>query len=282
MDAGLSALMPKKEKKQNGKARYMMIDIEDIKTNSLNAMPIVQIEELSEAISRDGLYSPLEVYPNGDGTYTLIGGERRYTALRSLYDAGRLENPEVQCSVREKPTNEYEELLQMCDSNIVREDEKGAKLGHVRMLMKAIELADASQKQQWKSETTAYFKNLNPGKIGTREMIAFRMQCSPSTVQKYINSIHEAEKETPDKKGNEKDGMKDEKDAEKERLKKFLSGKKELFERNAEKMSEALGVKCSYRNGKFIISPSQENCESFAADYNALVHRFETMDKTDE
>ena len=55
MDAGLSALMPKKERKQNGKARYMMIDLDDIMTNRLNEMPIVQIEELSDAIDRDGL-----------------------------------------------------------------------------------------------------------------------------------------------------------------------------------------------------------------------------------
>lgn len=39
MDAGLSALMPKKERKQNGKARYMMIDLDDIMTNRLNEMP---------------------------------------------------------------------------------------------------------------------------------------------------------------------------------------------------------------------------------------------------
>ena len=281
MDAGLSALMPKKERKQNGKARYMMIDLDDIMTNRLNEMPIVQIEELSDAIDRDGLYSPLEVYPNGDGTYTLIGGERRYTALRALYDHGRLDNPEVQCSVRPKPADEYEELLQMCDSNIVREDEKSAKLGHVRMLMRAIELASASQKQEWKNETIAYFANLDPRKIGTREMIAFRMQCSPSTVQKYINAIHGDGKEKTEQKVAEEKGM-EEKDAERDRLKVFMSRRKDLFERSAGKMSKVLGVKCSYRNGKFIISPSQESCQAFAADYNALVRQFEAMGSADE
>lgn len=49
--------------------------------SKLNDFPVNDIEELTESLRLFGLLQPLVVKPDVDGTYLLLGGERRYTAI---------------------------------------------------------------------------------------------------------------------------------------------------------------------------------------------------------
>lgn len=57
------------------------IPYEKIIPSKLNDFPVNDIEELTESLRLFGLLQPLVVKPDVDGTYLLLGGERRYTAI---------------------------------------------------------------------------------------------------------------------------------------------------------------------------------------------------------
>lgn len=57
---------------------------EKIKKNPKNKYSISGIPELAESIKQYGLVQPLHIMPEQDGTYMLLGGERRLTAIDRL------------------------------------------------------------------------------------------------------------------------------------------------------------------------------------------------------
>lgn len=83
---GLSNDEISKEKEQS--FRIEKIDINNIIPNIKNKYSIQGIEELKFSILHNGLKQNLEVKDNGDGTYSLLSGERRYTALKELIEEG--------------------------------------------------------------------------------------------------------------------------------------------------------------------------------------------------
>lgn len=83
---GLSNDEISKEKEQS--FRIEKIDINNIIPNIKNKYSIQGIEELKFSILHNGLKQNLEVKDNGDGTYSLLSGERRYTALKELVEEG--------------------------------------------------------------------------------------------------------------------------------------------------------------------------------------------------
>lgn len=56
------------------------------------------LEELAASIEASGLQQPITVRPDGDGTFTIVAGERRYRAHRILAERGVLSD--VLCHVR--------------------------------------------------------------------------------------------------------------------------------------------------------------------------------------
>lgn len=83
---GLSNDEISKEKEQS--FRIEKIDINNIIPNTKNKYSIQGIEELKFSILHNGLKQNLEVKDNGNGTYSLLSGERRYTALKELVEEG--------------------------------------------------------------------------------------------------------------------------------------------------------------------------------------------------
>ena len=67
----------------------VMVSIESIKPNPRNTeiYLIGDVSALAEDIKANGLRQPLEVVQDGS-TYRLIGGERRWTAMMQLHEAG--------------------------------------------------------------------------------------------------------------------------------------------------------------------------------------------------
>ncbi len=75
------------------------------------------IRELAQSIKENGLVQPITVEDNGDGSYTLVGGERRLRATYSLGDT------EIEAFVREKSNHGGRELLiGALVENVQRED----------------------------------------------------------------------------------------------------------------------------------------------------------------
>ncbi len=83
---GLSNDETAKEKGQSFRIERLSID--SIIPNIKNEYSIEGIEELKFSILHNGLKQNLEVKDNGNGTYSLLSGERRYTALKGLVDDG--------------------------------------------------------------------------------------------------------------------------------------------------------------------------------------------------
>lgn len=68
------------------KMNIVNIEREKINKNPKNKYKIGEIDTLAESIKIYGIVNPLNVRKNSDGTYTLLGGERRITAIDKLID----------------------------------------------------------------------------------------------------------------------------------------------------------------------------------------------------
>ena len=62
----------------------MLIDITKIKTENRIRKDFGNIQELADDIKQNGLINPPVVIAETDGTFTLLAGERRLRAMRSL------------------------------------------------------------------------------------------------------------------------------------------------------------------------------------------------------
>ena len=97
------------------------IPYEKIIPSKLNDFPVNDIEELTESLRLFGLLQPLVVKPDGDGTYLLLGGERRYTAIgygRQLGYANWFEDG-VRCEIYETDKfSDIDEKIIIYEQNI--------------------------------------------------------------------------------------------------------------------------------------------------------------------
>lgn len=83
-----------------GGMKITMVPFEDILPNERNHYTIEQIEALALSIADIGLRQPLEVKPEDEnGKFVLIGGERRYTAIKMLLDQGDTRYQTVPCII---------------------------------------------------------------------------------------------------------------------------------------------------------------------------------------
>lgn len=152
--------------------RSELIMIDDLQVNELNDYPITEIEALAEEIRTFGLINPLNVKPtNGAGKkYTIISGERRYTAIKLLLSEGDTSFEKgIPCWIDTKIEDELEERIKLILANTQREmsDEFKRK--------KTIELYDLYQ--AWANKTG---KKINIGKL-----VAQNLGISDRQVMRY-------------------------------------------------------------------------------------------------
>lgn len=76
--------------------------------------PQSEMERLMESIDEQGVLVPVLVYPNGDGTFTLVDGERRWRSAREL---GHRTIP----AIITEPQSDRDHLIQMFNIHLVRE-----------------------------------------------------------------------------------------------------------------------------------------------------------------
>lgn len=159
------------------------IHLDKINANHLNNKNRLRnIEKLALLIEKDGLMKPLEVYFNeAKNEYTLIGGERRYTALKLLQQNGKLEHEElmIPCLIQRVKTEE-EILLKLHMSNAQEEFTNQDKVIICKDLLRLINNNP----------------DLKPKGMPTVEWLAPFLGCKARTAQK-IKNIAEGKEELP-------------------------------------------------------------------------------------
>ena len=176
----LTSLMSGNKLKMNRKPKGMrMIDIDEIVPNENNSFDINGIEELKNSKLQYGLRKPIDVYKDEVRClYKIIDGERRYTALKELVEADKIE-PEISCIEYEVPSNSINERLQLILANATRIMSKTEKVKIVEELLEIYEQLDpkpSGKKRDW----IAPF-------IGAK---------SGRTAQEYINIVERKNKES--------------------------------------------------------------------------------------
>lgn len=154
------------EAKEGFKLEY--IDINKIHRSEKNFYEIIDIDNLAEDIKINGLNHNLVVRPTENGTYELISGERRYTALSKLVNEGNKQFASVPCKIVELNDLDAEIVLIQANAQ-TRELSESEKLKQVQRLS---ELYKA--------------KKANGEKVGKiREVIANDLKLSPTQVGRY-------------------------------------------------------------------------------------------------
>ncbi len=97
------------------------IPLEQIVPNKHNEYGIRDIEELAESIEEVGLLHNLVVREQESGKYELISGERRFRALRHLYNSGHDEWKTAPCKIESESGDAMAEL-QLLIANIQTRD----------------------------------------------------------------------------------------------------------------------------------------------------------------
>ena len=167
----------------------VMIDYKDIIPNPKNQEEISDIDELAESIiSTGGILHNVLVLPKKNGKYMLLGGERRWTAVKMIVEEqGREEFRKIPCHIKSMDSvgsdvadmpDDWKERFLIETSNIEQRRDKNDGIVLQRIL----------RMEELLKEQRAYYKKNNlpyeKGKI--RDKIAERMNISPSSVQKYL------------------------------------------------------------------------------------------------
>lgn len=113
----------------------VMVPIESIEPNPRNTeiYLIGDVSALAEDIKANGLRQPLEVVQDGS-TYRLIGGERRWTAMMQLHEAGDARFATVPCVLRPAGSKDDELLALITANSTARELTDGERLAQYEAL----------------------------------------------------------------------------------------------------------------------------------------------------
>lgn len=140
-----SILGDQSQPRQGQRLDVVMIPIESIRPNPRNTeiYLIGDVSSLAEDIKANGLRQPLEVVRDGSA-YRLIGGERRWTAMKSLQEGGDFRFDAVPCIIR-PAGSEDDELLDLITANsTARELTDGERLAQYEALKEIFERKKAA------------------------------------------------------------------------------------------------------------------------------------------
>lgn len=184
IEAGLSS-QPVNQKLE--KTNILKIDIDDIHPNELNIMSTEDIDELAESIKKDGLINPLKVYKNNDGSYELLGGHRRWLAIKKIVDEDDDFDPEVNCIVLSRPDDKLREQMQIIQDNAQRdmtsEDKKN-------LFQKLNDIFDTAEAEGNYAVTGGQTKSA---------WISVNLGVSQRTVQRWLKEIQNKKESKPSK-----------------------------------------------------------------------------------
>lgn len=173
------------EKKKDDTFRIERISINNIVPNIKNEYSIEGIEELKFSILHNGLKQNLEVTDNGNGTYSLLSGERRYTALKGLVEDGYEQFLLVPCLITD--ISKSSSFLDENGKEILTNDDK-EMLSILTTNAEGRDYTDADRAFQVRELKKIYTKLANggvklPGKMS--QLIADQLNMSPTQVKRF-------------------------------------------------------------------------------------------------
>lgn len=157
------------EAKESFKIQYL--DINKIHRSEKNFYEIIDIDDLAEDIKINGLNHNLVVRPCNDGTYELISGERRFTALSKLVLEGHKQFINIPCKVVELNDIDAEIVLIQANAQ-TRELSESEKLKQVNRLQELYKTKKANGEPVGRiREAIAKDLNLSTTQVGRYERI---------------------------------------------------------------------------------------------------------------
>lgn len=171
------------------------IPFSSIHPNPKNKMSMNGIDELASQIKLSGLEQPLVVYQQEDGSYMILTGHRRYTAIKTLIERGEwdAEKQLIECKVKDLESMklplelEEKEMLSILVTNQSREKTDADIAFEIKEWKKIIH----KLKQQGIDFLVAgYDENGEPIKkdiagMRTQSVVANQMGMSKSQVAKF-------------------------------------------------------------------------------------------------
>lgn len=118
----------------------MLIDIDKIKVENRIRKDFGNITELAEDIKQNGLINPPVVIAESDGTFTLLAGERRLRAMRSLG------YKQVEVRTWGSLTDEQKLNIEISENEVRKDFSKSERIEYARRLEK-IETLRAKERQ---------------------------------------------------------------------------------------------------------------------------------------
>lgn len=162
--------------------RYKEVYIGYIIPSRFNTYPMVEISTLAENILETGLMHPISLLKINDHHYEILSGERRYRAMKMLYEEGHDEYETIKAMVRIVDMDDIEKKRMIRRGNATRPDlSVQQKIDIVKD-----SLADYTRSKERKEVSTGTLK---------RDWIAMDTGFSKSSVQSYLNII-EGKQET--------------------------------------------------------------------------------------
>ena len=129
----------------------MLVEIDKIQVNDRIRRDYGDLEELADNIRENTLMNPPVVMPNGDGTYTLIAGERRLRAMRDVLGYRQTEVNVV------TPRDAEQMLLMEISENECRKEFTMTERLDYAAKIKAIESAKAKERQGTRTDLAQDF-----------------------------------------------------------------------------------------------------------------------------
>lgn len=163
----------------------MLIDIDKIKVENRIRKDFGNITELAEDIKQNGLINPPVVIAESDGTFTLLAGERRLRAMRSLG------YKQVEVRTWGSLTDEQKLNIEISENEVRKDFSKSERIEYARRLEK-IEALKAKERQGERNDLTSakYVTEVNR----TDEIVANKLGIGSSTTyrkEKYISDNRE-------------------------------------------------------------------------------------------
>lgn len=164
----------------------MLIDIDKIKVENRIRKDFGNITELAEDIKQNGLINPPVVIAESDGTFTLLAGERRLRAMRSLG------YKQVEVRTWGSLTDEQKLNIEISENEVRKDFSKSERIEYARRLEKIEALKAKERMLIGKSDPT---KNSAEGVAGeVASIVAEKTGIGSKDTykkEKYISDNHE-------------------------------------------------------------------------------------------
>ena len=135
----------------------MLIDIDKIKVENRIRKDFGNITELAEDIKQNGLINPPVVIAESDGTFTLLAGERRLRAMRSLG------YKQVEVRTWGSLTDEQKLNIEISENEVRKDFSKSERIEYARRLEKIEALKAKERMLTGKSDPTQNFAEGDKG-----------------------------------------------------------------------------------------------------------------------